>query len=158
MESRFIRKACQTRNTRLLLVRHRPPMILRLHPYFNYRTSIKQVIFMTNPVAVFFKHYRVARTSEITSHPPLCRHRWIPVRLFEIVVRHLDLDSLLEFLEQLRLLTETSTTKRISDISAVPHQNLFPMHVVIERIGDMTLGNTAHPRFSCLDHIALVHS
>lgn len=70
-------------------------------------------------------------------------------RLFELVVRHLDLDSLLEFFEQIRLLTETPLPKRISDISLTPPQNLFPMHVVIERIGDMTLGIIAslRPRY-----------
>jgi hypothetical protein len=61
--------------------------------------------------------------------------------LFEIVVRHLDLDSLLEFFEQIRVLTESPMSKRTSDISTASHQNLFPMHVVIEKIGDMTLGN-----------------
>jgi hypothetical protein len=158
MESKFIRKASQTNNACLLSARHRPPMILRLHRFFNCRTSIKQVIFMTNPVAVFSKHCPVARTSKITSHLFLFKHRRVRFRLFEIVVRHLDLDSLLEFLEQLRSLTETSATKRISDISAVPHQNLFPMHVVIERIGDMTLGSNAHPSLNFLGHIILLHS
>ena len=105
---------------------------------------------MTNPVVVFFKRYRVGRTSKRRSSASRCNHRCVHLRLFEIVVRHLDLDSLLEFLEQLRLLTETSATKRISDMSTVPHQNLFPMHVVIERIGDMTLGNTTPPAVSCL--------
>jgi hypothetical protein len=70
-------------------------------------------------------------------------------RLFELVVRHLDLDSLLEFFEQIRLLTETPLSKRTSDISPSLPQNLFPMHIVIERIGDMTLGIIAslRPRY-----------
>ena len=61
-------------------------------------------------------------------------------RLFELVVRHLDLDSLLEFFEQIRLLTETPLSKRTFDMSSSSLQNFFPMHMVIERIGDMTLG------------------
>ncbi len=70
-------------------------------------------------------------------------------RLFELVVRHLDLDSLLEFFEQIRILTEIPVHKRTSDISPSLPQNLFPMHVVIERIGDMTLGIIAslRPRY-----------
>ncbi|CAF1082392.1 unnamed protein product [Rotaria sp. Silwood1] len=70
-------------------------------------------------------------------------------KFFELVVRHLDLDSLLEFFEQIRLLTETPLPKRTADISPAPPQNLFPMHVVIERIGDMTLGIIAslRPRY-----------
>lgn len=70
-------------------------------------------------------------------------------RLFELVVRHLDLECLLEFFEQIRLLTETPLSKRASDISPTLSQNLFPMHVVIERIGDMTLGIIAslRPRY-----------
>ena len=70
-------------------------------------------------------------------------------RLFELVVRHLDLENLLEFFEQIRLITETPVPKRISDIYPTPPQNLFPMHVVIERIGDMTLGIIAslRPRY-----------
>lgn len=70
-------------------------------------------------------------------------------KLFELVVRHLDLESLLEFFEQIRLITETPVPKRTSDISPTPPQNLFPMHVVIERIGDMTLGIIAslRPRY-----------
>jgi hypothetical protein len=62
-------------------------------------------------------------------------------RLFEIAVRHLDLDSLLEFFEQIRLLTESPLTKRSSELSPLSHHSLFPMPIVIERIGDMTLGN-----------------
>lgn len=62
------------------------------------------------------------------------------VRLFELVARHLDLDSLLEFFEQMRLLTETPVPKRTTEISPSLPQNLFPMHAVIERVGDMTLG------------------
>jgi hypothetical protein len=70
-------------------------------------------------------------------------------RLFELVIRHLDLESLLEFFEQIRLLTETPLPKRTSDISPSLPQNLFPMHIVIERIGDMTLGIIAslRPRY-----------
>ncbi|CAF3346265.1 unnamed protein product [Rotaria socialis] len=70
-------------------------------------------------------------------------------KLFELVARNLDLDSLLEFFEQIRLLTETPMSKRTSDISPLPPQNLFPMHVVIERVGDMTLGIIAslRPRY-----------
>ncbi|CAF0721679.1 unnamed protein product [Adineta steineri] len=70
-------------------------------------------------------------------------------KLYELVVRQLDLDSLLEFFEQIRLLTETPLQKRTSDISPSLLQNLFPMHVVIERIGDMTLGIIAslRPRY-----------
>lgn len=70
-------------------------------------------------------------------------------RLFELVARHLDLEYLLEFFEQIRLLTETPLPKRISDISPTLPQNLFPMHIVIEKIGDMTLGIIAslRPRY-----------
>lgn len=70
-------------------------------------------------------------------------------RLFELVVRHLDLECLLEFFEQIRLLTETPLPKRTSDISPTAPQNLFPMHVAIERMGDMTLGIIAslRPRY-----------
>ncbi|UJR38003.1 hypothetical protein I4U23_030685 [Adineta vaga] len=70
-------------------------------------------------------------------------------KLYELAVRHLDLESLLEFFEQIRLLTETPVSKRTSDISPLLPQNLFPMHVVIERIGDMTLGTIAslRPRY-----------
>ncbi|CAF0890511.1 unnamed protein product [Adineta ricciae] len=70
-------------------------------------------------------------------------------KLFELVARHLDLDSLLEFFEQMRLLTETPVPKRTAEISPSLPQNLFPMHAVIERVGDMTLGIIAslRPRY-----------
>ncbi len=95
---------------------------------------------MINHVQLFFKHYLVVQTS-ICLFVLFNSLIKLMFRLFELVIRHLDLDSLLEFFEQIRLLTETPLSKRTSDLSPSPPQNLFPMHVVIERIGDMTLGN-----------------
>jgi hypothetical protein len=96
---------------------------------------------MINHVEIFYKHYPVVPTSNSIVFVNSFAKEFV-CRLFEIAVRHLDLDSLLEFFEQLRLLTETPVPKRSSDISPSPPQNLFPMHVVIERTGDMTLGKT----------------
>lgn len=95
---------------------------------------------MINHVQIFFKLYLVDQTSKIFL-TKFSKKKQTLYRLYELAVRHLDLDSLLEFFEQIRLLTETPVSKRTSDISPSLPQNLFPMHVVIERIGDMTLGN-----------------
>ncbi len=132
-------KILKINNERFLV---HPPhrMIHQRHHFFHYQILIKLDIFMINHVQLFFKHYLVVQTSIylFVLFNSLIK---LMFRLFELVIRHLDLDSLLEFFEQIRLLTETPLSKRTSDLSPSPPQNLFPMHVVIERIGDMTLGN-----------------
>lgn len=95
---------------------------------------------MKSPVQPFSKLSHVDRIGQVDLFDSKENPHRSSFRLFELVVRQLDLESLLEFFEQIRLLTETPVTKRVSDLSPMSHQNLFPLHVVIERIGDMTLG------------------
>ncbi|CAF0791518.1 unnamed protein product, partial [Didymodactylos carnosus] len=69
---------------------------------------------------------------DLTNHETLETNE----KLYEMAVQSLDLDSLLEFLEQLRVLSITQLPKE----DGCSPSDLFPTNIIIDKLGEMTIG------------------